>query len=326
MKVLSQRGDQLICVTDGRAEEAITKEFTTTDLTAQDKPVLATDLPEAEIMVVDPSFSEFGLDTFAAAQDPSKPFVLIEDAYATANRFLTLLSSKNLPLPDRICVLDEAAKRIIVHAFPQLENNIVVTGQPAFDQFAHEDTKSIAAAASLNLILNLKGYMICLWYMTKHKHIIQLSKKDRAQLQTIIRSGKHNARVSTRARILMFTNQGVGKDAIARVLGIGRSTVQRTRDHYRTGGLTRALYDAPRSGQPLKLNAKAEAHLVARACSAPPDGCDHWTLELLRKQLIKDGVVKSISTVTLWKRLTNRGIKPWLEKNVVYSHHHTGVH
>lgn len=153
MKMLSQRGDQLTCVTDGRAEEAITKEFATTDLTAQDKPVLATDLPESEIMVVDPSFSEFGLDTFTAAQDSNKPFVLVEDAYATANRFLAMLQKKDLRFPDRICVLDEAAKEIIVQVFPQLAEHIVVTGQPAFDQFAHEDTQSIAAAARAKLQL-----------------------------------------------------------------------------------------------------------------------------------------------------------------------------
>lgn len=96
--------------------------------------------------------------------------------------------------------------------------------------------------------------------------------------------------------------------------------MQRTRDHDRADGLTRALYDAARPGQPPKLDDNAEAHLVAIACSDPPQGSDHWTLELLRQRMIQDGKVTDISTVALWKRLKKRGIKPWREKNVVHSH------
>src|ERR1700675_1262961 len=105
--------------------------------------------------------------------------------------------------------------------------------------------------------------------MTTHKHIIQLSRREREQLQTIMRRGKHNARVMIRARILLLSHNGEGKDAIAVKLEVGRSTVQRTRDHYRDGGLEQALYDAPRSGQPPKITDEGEAHLIALATSAP---------------------------------------------------------
>jgi putative transposase len=158
--------------------------------------------------------------------------------------------------------------------------------------------------------------MVCLWYMTTHKHTIP----EHSQVHAIIKKGKRNARVITRARILLLSHRGGGKDAIAETLGIGRSTVQRVRDHYREGGLDRALYDAPRPGQPPKLDDAAEAHLVALACSDPPEGSDHWTLELLQERMIKDEKVKTISTVALWKRLTARKIKPWREKNVVRAH------
>jgi transposase len=129
--------------------------------------------------------------------------------------------------------------------------------------------------------------MVCLCYMNKPKHTIQFSRTERSQIQAIIHRGKHNTRVVTRARILLLTSQGEGKDGIAVQLGIGRSTVQRTRDHYRAGGLNRALYDAPRPGQPPKLDDNAEAHLVAMACSDAPEGRDHWTLELLQERMIQ---------------------------------------
>jgi len=155
--------------------------------------------------------------------------------------------------------------------------------------------------------------------MIKHTRTIQCSKKELVGLYAILRRGTHNTHIITRARILVLTMKGGGKDGVASQLGIGGSTVQRTRDHYRQEGLDRALYDAPRSGHPPKLNEKAEAHLVALACGKAPKGRDHRTLELLQKQTIRDKSVANISTAALWKRLKNRGVKPWREKNVVHT-------
>jgi transposase len=154
--------------------------------------------------------------------------------------------------------------------------------------------------------------------MNKHKHTIQLSSKELGQIQSIIRRGKHGARVITRARILLLSHRGRSKDAIAAELEINRSTVQDVRNRYREGRLRRSLYDAPRPGQPPKLDDATEASLVAIACSQPPEGTHHWTLELLQEKMIEDKKVDTISTVAIWKHLKKRGLKPWREKNVVY--------
>ncbi len=160
---------------------------------------------------------------------------------------------------------------------------------------------------------------------TTHKHIIQLSKKELDAIHSIIRRGTHSARVMTRARILLLSHKGKSKKVIAVELEINPSTVQDVRNRYRES-MDRALYDAPRSGQPPKLDDAAEAHLVAVACSDPPEDASHWTLELLRKRLIADKKVKTISTVAIWQHLNDRGIKPWREKNVVRANAHAGVH
>lgn len=157
----------------------------------------------------------------------------------------------------------------------------------------------------------------------QHKHIIQLSRKELASIQSIIRRGRHNSRVIARARILLLSHNGEGKDAIASRLEIGRSTVQGIRDQYREGSLDRALYDAPRSGQPPKITDEGEAYLIALATSSPPEGEEKWTLELLKEHMVKDGKApQEITTVAIWKRLDRRKIKPWRGKNVVYSCSH----
>lgn len=151
------------------------------------------------------------------------------------------------------------------------------------------------------------------------KCIIILSNQEKNSLKEITRKGKHSARVIKRARVLLRSESGLTDREIADQTDSAISTVERIRYRFFKGGIEKALYDASRSGQPAKLNAKTEAHLIAIACSDPPQGRTHWTLELLQKQIIKDKKIKTISTVAIWKHLRNRGIKPWLEKNVVYS-------
>ncbi len=151
------------------------------------------------------------------------------------------------------------------------------------------------------------------------KHTVTLSGREKKILKEITGKGKSSARIIKRAYILLKTDRKETDEAIAGEMNINKRTVQRVRTNFVAGGLKSALYDAPRTGQPAKLNDKSEAHLIAVACSDPPKGRNRWTLELLQKRMIRDKKVKTISTVAIWSYLTNRGIKPWLEKNVVCS-------
>ncbi len=52
-----------------------------------------------------------------------------------------------------------------------------------------------------------------------------------------------------------------------------------------------------------KLDGRAEAHLVALTCSAPPDERKRWSLHLLGRQLVAAEVVDSISHETVRQTL-----------------------
>jgi hypothetical protein len=69
-------------------------------------------------------------------------------------------------------------------------------------------------------------------------------------------------------------------------LQIHPRTVSRTCQRYVAEGLDAALYDRPRSGHPLEITGEVEAKLTMLACSAPPDGRDHWTLRLLADRMV----------------------------------------
>ena len=80
---------------------------------------------------------------------------------------------------------------------------------------------------------------------------------------------------------LLQTDQGLSDRRIAEGLAINQYTVARVRKRFCEEGLERAPNERPRPGQKRKLSGRREAHLVAIACSDPPEGNTHWTLKLL---------------------------------------------
>lgn len=151
------------------------------------------------------------------------------------------------------------------------------------------------------------------------QHTIQLSARERKTLRALIKRGSVNARVMKRTQVLLQSHAGKTDKAIAEDVDATVRTVERIRKKYCKTDLRATLYDAPRPGAEPILDEKQETRLVAIACSTPPEEATHWTIELLRDQLIRDKVVKSVSVGTIHARLTERGIKPWLKKNVVHS-------
>jgi hypothetical protein len=62
--------------------------------------------------------------------------------------------------------------------------------------------------------------------------------------------------------------------------------------------------EQPRSGRPVtKMTGEVEAHLIAQACSEPPEGYERWTVRLLADRLVELEVVDSISHTAVAKKL-----------------------
>jgi putative transposase len=127
------------------------------------------------------------------------------------------------------------------------------------------------------------------------KYIINLSADESRQLNNHISKGNNGARSIRRAHILLLANEDRKDEEIAKSLRCSASTVQRTRQRYVEEGLSCALFDKPKPGKPEKLRGKAKAHLVALACSEPPEGRAVWTLRMLGDRLVELGLVESIS-------------------------------
>ena len=124
--------------------------------------------------------------------------------------------------------------------------------------------------------------------MPKKKYLVTLSDEERAHLEHLLHGGTHATRKVTRARILLKAAEGVEDSAIAIALSVGRATVERTRRRFVEEGLG-ALEERPRPGTLPKLDAKAQARLIAETCSAAPEGRQRWTLQLLAERVVALG-------------------------------------
>jgi len=139
------------------------------------------------------------------------------------------------------------------------------------------------------------------------KYHVYLTKEDRQELESLIRSGASSARTQTRARILLLTDENQKKKKgtveIASVLMCSLPTITVIRKKYVEGGLENALYDKARPGATPKITGEIEAQLTMLACSAPPKGRSRWTLQLLADKLVELKLVDSLSDVAVMHRL-----------------------
>ena len=79
---------------------------------------------------------------------------------------------------------------------------------------------------------------------------LHLSDADRQVLRAVRAQGHRSVRELNRAHILAALDRQVAEAQIAQVLGVGRTTIWRTRAAYLERGLDYALIDLPRPGPP----------------------------------------------------------------------------
>jgi transposase len=135
------------------------------------------------------------------------------------------------------------------------------------------------------------------------RYLVDLTRRERTDLLSLLNKGIAPARTLTRARILLAAHETKTDVQIAEALHVHPATVERTRRRFVEGRAARALHEKPRPGGRPKLAPKQEAFLVALACSDAPSGRGHWTMQLLADHLVELGVVDAISDETVRRAL-----------------------
>jgi transposase len=136
----------------------------------------------------------------------------------------------------------------------------------------------------------------------RKQYLVDLTDEQRADLEGRF-AGPLTLRQRNRVQILLRADTGEIDADIADDLGVSAQTVANVRKRFAAEGLDAALAEKARSGGPAKLDGKAEAVVIALACSPVPEGRTSWTARMLANKLVEREVVESVSEDTVLRVL-----------------------
>lgn len=133
--------------------------------------------------------------------------------------------------------------------------------------------------------------------------------------------------IKIRSQIVLNAAKGWSNTTIEENMGIDRKTVRLWRDRYSSGyeelkrietetphkirsSINNILSDAQRPGGPTRFKDEQVAAIIAMACEDPSKfdlPFSHWTPELLQIEVVKLGIVESISVRHLGRFLKREG-------------------
>jgi len=122
--------------------------------------------------------------------------------------------------------------------------------------------------------------------MPSKKYKVVLESDERASLRSLSSRGKVAAYKRTHAQVLLKADESPSgphwpDQAISEAFDTSVSTVERVRKAFVEEGVEAALTrKKPVRPSNQKVDGDKEAHLIALACSTPPEGRVRWTLRL----------------------------------------------
>ena len=140
------------------------------------------------------------------------------------------------------------------------------------------------------------------------KYVVELTSEERRQLTELVKKGKTAGYKIRHAQILLKVDQGKKGPGwpditVAKAFAAHITTVERLRKRFVEEGLEVALERHNRKNYIRKLDGDGEAHLIALACSEPPEGRQRWTVRLLADELVALKVVDSCGKTTVHETL-----------------------
>src|SRR5215204_6453819 len=142
------------------------------------------------------------------------------------------------------------------------------------------------------------------------KYRVTLPLAEREELERLLARGKADVRKVKHAQILLKADEAESGPAwpdarITEAFAAGITTVERVRQRFVEEGFASALspYRGGKRIYERKLDGAQEAHLIALACSAPPDERARWTLRLLAQRMVELAYVDTLSYETVRQTL-----------------------
>ncbi len=153
--------------------------------------------------------------------------------------------------------------------------------------------------------------------MANKKYVVDLSGEEHRRLRDVITKGKASAKAILKARILLKADQGEGgedwtDERICEALETNITMVSRVRAKFVNEGLDAVLARKKREKPPIDpiFDGKAQAQLIALACSEPPPGYARWSIRLLADKVVERGIVERAHFNTVGRALKKTASSP----------------
>jgi len=137
--------------------------------------------------------------------------------------------------------------------------------------------------------------------------MISVSADDVVELERLVRSGKTEQRVVSRARIILCAADGLTANETAARVGTSRQTATDWRSRYTQEGMAGLLHDRPRGLSFPPLDAEIEKEVIRKTLHEQPPVGTHWSCRTMAK-------VMEISKNSVQRIWSAHGLKPHLVK------------
>jgi transposase len=148
----------------------------------------------------------------------------------------------------------------------------------------------------------------------RQPEVLTIPPADARELERIAHSETSPWYQVRRARIVLEIAAGQRRENLASQVECDESTIWRTCQRYRRGGLVELLADhRNHSGRDLVITPVQRAQIVELACLEPVAKglhITHWSSEDLARQAVTDGIVAQISPRTVRKILSDVDLQP----------------
>jgi len=132
---------------------------------------------------------------------------------------------------------------------------------------------------------------------------MNVSDKDRVQLNQMVRNGNTPQKVALRARIVLLSADGVPTAEIIRQLGTTTPTITRWRNRYGTDGVSGLLKDRSRPGRKRRIQEAKVCEVIERTLQEKPSHATHWSTRSL-------AAVVGLSPASIQRIWKAHGLKP----------------
>lgn len=152
------------------------------------------------------------------------------------------------------------------------------------------------------------------------KYRVTLSADERDQLHMLLTSGRMHVRTMKRAQVLLKADESAAGPAwtdatIGHAFDVHPMTVVGIRKRYVEQGMDAVVHGRYTGHHLAIVTGEVEAQLIALTCSTPPNGREHWTMQLLADTLMTLSVVSHISDETVRQTLKKMLSSPGSSSN-----------